>query len=354
MSETGSWYCVQSDCAIVRWREYLPPKVRWRYPDENWNSLIADGYTIEQDFDPNDDDVFDWYYLEFTAEVASRYPPYITQPAIHEAGDVIPVGVNGSFPGVFLNSINPIKIQPNYNVQFDYVSNFGGCRKKTFETAIVSKHPDSSGKRCRTEESGSTASNPAIKNISAPILVKDTLRNPITCINYNNNCNFTVYFQGKVVYGKITTDCPEVELIPCKLSDVYKQIKIEKLKHLERIEVVDYFYDISCFPIISDQPPKYRCELGFSATSPECLNIYKNPVFLDEPNNSYYDAFERFLLPNFQKEICSYLGCPPPEFEVICGCEENCPENTCEVDCGDHICCYGSDGKAVISISKNN
>ena len=29
-----------------------------------------------------------------------------------------------------------------------------------------------------------------------------------------------------------------------------------------------------------------------------------------------------------------------------------CPENTCEVDCGTHVCCYGSDGIAVFSYDK--
>ncbi len=37
-------------------------------------------------------------------------------------------------------------------------------------------------------------------------------------------------------------------------------------------------------------------------------------------------------------------GVPIPEdFEFIC---EFCPQNTCAVDCGDKICCYGSDGIA--------
>lgn len=31
---------------------------------------------------------------------------------------------------------------------------------------------------------------------------------------------------------------------------------------------------------------------------------------------------------------------------------ENCPDNTCPVDCGTHICCYGSDGIAVSYYNK--
>ncbi len=33
----------------------------------------------------------------------------------------------------------------------------------------------------------------------------------------------------------------------------------------------------------------------------------------------------------------------PEDLEFIC---ESCPKNTCAVDCGDKICCYGSDGIA--------
>ena len=33
-------------------------------------------------------------------------------------------------------------------------------------------------------------------------------------------------------------------------------------------------------------------------------------------------------------------------------CEGGCPSNTCEVDCGDKYCCYGSDGIAVTSYLK--
>ena len=38
-----------------------------------------------------------------------------------------------------------------------------------------------------------------------------------------------------------------------------------------------------------------------------------------------------------------------PEVEMI---SEECPENTCEVECGDTICCYGSDGVSVFNFPK--
>ncbi len=40
-----------------------------------------------------------------------------------------------------------------------------------------------------------------------------------------------------------------------------------------------------------------------------------------------------------------------PQVGVICD-KERCPDNTCAVDCGDHICCYDNRGIAVKSIAK--
>ncbi len=43
----------------------------------------------------------------------------------------------------------------------------------------------------------------------------------------------------------------------------------------------------------------------------------------------------------------------PPAWSVECvEVLDECPENTCEVDCHTHTCCYGSDGIAVHSFSK--
>lgn len=43
----------------------------------------------------------------------------------------------------------------------------------------------------------------------------------------------------------------------------------------------------------------------------------------------------------------------PPWYEIVCDpSQEECPENTCAVDCGSHICCYGSDGISVFAYAK--
>ena len=44
-------------------------------------------------------------------------------------------------------------------------------------------------------------------------------------------------------------------------------------------------------------------------------------------------------------------GLPAPEVTITC-INKFCPPNTCAVDCGDHICCYGSDGISQFSYLK--
>ena len=50
-------------------------------------------------------------------------------------------------------------------------------------------------------------------------------------------------------------------------------------------------------------------------------------------------------------QICSFAGCPPPEYSYECldPCR-SCPPNTCAIECGAHVCCYDSEGIAVESI----
>ena len=45
----GNWHCIPSSCAEVVYQEYLPPVVRWRYPDEDWQEIKADNFTLSQD-----------------------------------------------------------------------------------------------------------------------------------------------------------------------------------------------------------------------------------------------------------------------------------------------------------------
>lgn len=45
----GNFHCISSGCGRVQFREYLPPVVRWRYEDEDWNEIEADDYKLEKE-----------------------------------------------------------------------------------------------------------------------------------------------------------------------------------------------------------------------------------------------------------------------------------------------------------------
>ena len=65
----GFFHCIESGCARVEYQEYLPPVIRWRYPEEEWQEIEADDYTIETietELDPNS-----YYFWE--AQVIWQY-----------------------------------------------------------------------------------------------------------------------------------------------------------------------------------------------------------------------------------------------------------------------------------------
>ena len=68
-------------------------------------------------------------------------------------------------------------------------------------------------------------------------------------------------------------------------------------------------------------------------------------IYIEE----YYPSNPTVPVSSYQIETL-YGGLPMPEISLTC--IGICPPNTCEVDCGNHICCYGSDGIAVSSFLK--
>lgn len=42
-----------------------------------------------------------------------------------------------------------------------------------------------------------------------------------------------------------------------------------------------------------------------------------------------------------------------PQISTNCQLVDQCPENTCKVDCGDHYCCYNADGISIYSFYKS-
>jgi hypothetical protein len=160
-----------------------------------------------------------------------------------------------------------------------------------------------------------------------------------------NQCQFKVFKNGQTIYNETRSTCPEVQKISCTLSEQNKAVKVNKLPYLERVEVVPYAY------------LNFGLNVFQAAIPSNCLNIYNNltttiiPLFngFPTPSNSSQANY------NFVDQICSYPGCPPPQFDVICDCQcQSCPGDTCPIECGDHICCYNDYGVSVQTIPKAN
>jgi hypothetical protein len=320
----GNWHCVTSSCAEVNYREYEAPKIRWRYGTEAWQEIIgADDYTTE-------------------------IVENLTQNTNYELVYRTPIIFNGALQS-WNTTENKSSIGTHNGIQswrMKYI-NYAGT--------VIYTNP-----YCTFTSNPNNAPPPGQRNISVYIEIQSQgttttqlvsggafgfwgLRvQPRTVSLQSKSCIFKVFKNGQIVHQETRSTCPEVEKISCTLSATNKVIKVDKLPYLERVEVVPYAYLNFGLNVFQAPIPS------------NCLNIYNNltttiiPLSnsLPTPSNASQATY------NFVDQICSYPGCPPPQFEVLCdscGCE-SCPEGTCPIECGDHICCYNDYGVSIKEI----
>ena len=338
----GNWHCVTSDCAKLVYREYKPPSVRWRYsPSESWQEIIgADNYELEQNWYGGQNPSVSYQVKYGRAAISNgTFVGWSIFYAELPAGTTVPIkGMR-----LLINNVD-------YGIYEHWGFNWGGSpnpppngtRRRTYTGQFLDATDT-----WRTYFNGSSQGHKIYGFVPADGSVEE---NP-----GGANCTFTVYKNGQIVHQETINSCPEVEQLDCHLSDKYKEITIDKFPYLERVEVVDYAYDVK-FGLLIDSN-NYGLLLQKGKIPDQCLNIYKNNIVSIIPNdfltitNTPENGF------NLIAQICSIPGCPPPEYQVICDCDSNCescPDGTCAVECGDHVCCYGSDGIAVSSIKKDN
>ena len=238
----------------------------------------------------------------------------------------------------------------NLNVQLTYLERYDAslknarCAKNTIEVT-----PFHNGRRIKAV-SGSF-NEPVVYGDFYDIIATPVENDyPLECRNsIVNQCEFKVFKNGQIVHQETRAVCPEVEKIPCKLSDVRHSIEIKKLPYLEKVEVVPYAYSAYKLPgvpapiVQADQIPA------------ECLNIYNNAIYVIPPSGQgIYPNGTPF--DSFITQICSAPGCLPPEYQVICDCNncQSCPDGTCPIECNNHICCYNDYGVSVAQIPKSN
>ena len=306
---TTFFHCIPEGCGKVFYRPYLAPVVRWRYPGEDWREIEADDYSIDQ----------------LPAQCCGSWDITVSYSVPGCNGirtysgtttKRIPYGTFRRLEYVLDNPFADTVIQIIY---FDCNQNI---EKKLFVWS-------SSGK------------SSVIPNCGDPLATHDLPGSTYEVVNAVQIggsdagctfCSFTVYKNQQIVHNETRQECPEVEVLPCRLSDTFKEIEVEKLIYYQGIEVVNFARDtIFTVPI-----------------PPNCLNIYKTdlqPSIIPLP-----DIYPDYT---FVAQICSDVGCPPPEYEVICGCDscEFCPPGTCPVLCQGVICCHEkTTGKAIKSI----
>lgn len=349
----GNWHCVDSSCATVIYREYLPPKIRYRYPNEPWQEIEGDDYSLETTAKYNTKSNLA-YTFTAKAVCSGSSPPEGVAPTVPREfvkGEVITVYTSGTFDGPIYDVVK-INNGTNVNALITFLERSGGnltsgfCNKRTIEVYLSARNK--SGGNVRVKNVSGSNREPYVTGDIFDIKFTPVEGRAVRrCINpINDDCIFTVTKNGQIVHQETRFTCPEVIKIPCSLGNE-KRIEIKKLPYLERIEIRNQSIEEIYLPPV-DFPL-----LDVKSLPNECLNIYKTyitaPPFLSD-----YIALPGVINPyKFINQICSPPGCPQPEYQVICNCVddcESCPDNTCAVICGDTVCCYASDGKSVLTI----
>lgn len=173
----------------------------------------------------------------------------------------------------------------------------------------------------------------------------ENLSRAVDCID----CIFKVFetfydsegieIETKIRHEETQQECPEVELIEPQLDYSKAQkfdVETSPLGYLESNNFVYSFNEI----LQIEQP---------EPIPPECINLYQIIPYIAIGSLSGNADVIRNLI----TQVCSAKSAPPPK--VIFQCDkscnpEDCPENTCRVECGDHICCYDSSGKSIKEI----
>lgn len=349
----GNFHCVSSNCATVHYREYLPPKIRWRYGSEPWQEILADDYSAQQVFKYDTTSNFN-YTFTAKARCKTSSPPPDAAPNVprnYVSGQIIEVTTIGLWSGGIYSVETVVSNNINLDILLTYLERTGGnltiadCAPRTIQLI-----PHHNGKRLKTVEG--SYSEPVVHNELFDIkFIPSPTSFPRNCINtIVNNCTFKVFKNGQTVYQEVRPTCPEVQKIPCQLSPIEKQIKIEKTPYLERIEVKNHALELKFLP------PSNTAILESIPIPPECLSIYKTYVLVPPTFASGTYPGELTWAYEYIGQICSAPGCPSPEYQVICDCNncDSCPSDTCPVECGGQICCYGKNGISVKSIQLNN
>lgn len=351
----GNFHCIPSDCARIVWREYLPAVIRWRYPDENWQEIEGDDYAIERETPRFIGDPKKRYFIVAKLINLKRVPndpPWGGLVTKYSAGQKFAMRTVGSYPTPIWSTELSFKDSTLY-IKIVYTRKyFGVCEITTTEQIFYAVDGDTLKGVVSTNSRSFDKPQTNLESIFDLDIEEQVGAVSDECPYEPGDCTFKIFAKGNIVHEETRDVCPEVEKIPCRLDDVFQEIKIEKEAYLQRIEVRNQ----SIETIFVESPLIEVPLIDINKLSDECLNIY-NTYTLAPPILSNYVPIPGVINPyQFIQQICSAPGCPRPEFEVICDCNcEKCPDGTCAVNCGDHVCCYDiTTGTALLEIPIEN
>ena len=340
-------------------------KIAYKYPNEDWIEIDADDFTLEKKY-IGDSIEFPRYFITCEATVNGRFPATESRPLIFADGQTVKGKTRASFSGVDLSSVSGNYDSSFVEANFNYVAGSSYSAGEKVEDTNCFYRNISWSVSCDEEEFNqpfynrkSTSSSLGVTNLRNFGLELDTSYPSRKCYSTVDKCTFKATKCGEIVYEETREVCPEVNKYICGLDGNSKEEIEVELNNFEVLFIAKGVVNISeVFSILNilnstlnmlpfDNFVLDYLKLELGGNLEECLIIFIcSPNSL--PTSSQIIDFSTIKI---IKQICSDCNCPPPYFEVVCDTKE-CPPNTCAVDCGDHICCYNSEGISIKSIKK--
>lgn len=312
-------YCNGARSAVINYRPYSAGKIRYRYPNEDWQEIEGDNYEVI----PNPPGSCPINYAVF-----GKYKVKNKIDCDNEDDWVLGLRRN-KVRGTSVVSYDPIVKNGRWGIQL------------TNDRFLEIKPRDS------TRYSGANflfyadINSPCVKNTYPPYGAEayTTAIVPLEDEPENCGCSFKVFNCEGLVMQETRSECPEVEQIEPKLNEP-TEIVVNPISDNFYILVSNVGLQID----VRLSPP-----VGTINIPPNCLNIYLVNSFLSNSSvNTVHNKHPLQLI----RQICSAKCSPPPQYEVICQEAEECPPGTCAVECNGHICCYDKNGISVFSFSK--
>jgi hypothetical protein len=182
-------------------------------------------------------------------------------------------------------------------------------------------------------------------------LVEDVGTTPINCTANKISCTFDALNCGIKIHSENRASCPRIE--PPMVTYDLKKSKVITI-------------DLNPFDILYIS----RGSGGILGTFwANFLNLLSLTLANIPFANSLLQILDQLILNNPSEcvlitvlrnlssvetiaQICSSCTSPYPDTNIQCFSEEDCPFDTCKVDCDTHYCCYNSQGISVLSIPK--